>query len=234
MTRRLGHLAVALLAGSALWGCAAQPTINTDATQRSHDGLYAIDNSIVDQAWVRGDLDLSGYNKIKLESSGIQYRPTKAGANSRMAARRGETDFPVQQENRDRLLQIVAEAFTQELAKAERFQLTDETGSDVLIVRGQLLDVVSHVPPETPGRGDVYLDEIGAATLAIEIIDSESNTVLLRAVDRRAAESHGMPIPSNTATNWSEVRRLAQFWARLLRQRLDGLAEALSLSESAI
>jgi hypothetical protein len=151
-----------------------------------------------------------------------------------MAARRGETDFPVQPENRDRLQQTLAEAFTQELAKAERFELTDETGSNVLIVRCQLLDVVSHVPPEMLGRGDVYLDEIGEATLAIEIIDSESNTVLVRAVDRRAAESHGMPIPSNAATNWSEVRRLAQFWARLLRQRLDELAETLSLNESAI
>ena len=70
--------------------------------------------------------------------------------------------------------------------------------------------------------------------MTIELIDSESGAVLVRAVDRRAADSRDMMFESNSVTNWQEVRRLTQFWALLLRQRLDGLAEALTFAEDAI
>ena len=57
------------------------------------------------------------------------------------------------------------------------------------MIRGGLIDVVSHVPPETVGRSDIYLKSVGEATLVIEISDSESNAPLVRIVDRRAAGS---------------------------------------------
>jgi hypothetical protein len=80
---------------------------------------------------------------------------------------------------------------------------------------------------------DVYLASVGEATLILELVDSESNTVLVRAVDRRAADSQNRSFPSNSVSNWAEVRRLAAFWARLLRERLDELASAMTLGEDA-
>jgi len=59
----------------------------------------------------------------------------------------------------------------------------------------------------------------------LEIRDSITQTVLVRVIDRRAAESSGDFTASNRVTNRAEVRRLAKSWARLLRTRLDELAK---------
>jgi hypothetical protein len=203
--------------------------------ERSFDGLYPFENTIADRAWARADLDLSGYTKIKVEGAGIQFRPTSAAANSRIAVvRANETDFPINEKDRERLRQTVADAFVKELEKLQRYELTEETGPDVLIVRGALLDVVSNVPKTVSARTDIYLESVGEATLLLKLIDSESGAVLLRAVDRRSAERQSMAFASNSVSNCLEVKRLAQFWARLLRERLDELSQAMTLSESAL
>jgi hypothetical protein len=88
------------------------------------------------------------------------------------------------------------------------------------------LDVVSFVPPESVGRSDIYLARIAEATLVLEIRDSITEAIMVRAVDRRAAEQGkgSVVTPSNRVTNATEVRRLARTWARMLRERLDDFA----------
>ena len=116
----------------------------------------------------------------------------------------------------------MAEAFLDELGKSEKYTLVNESGPDVLLVRGALLDVVSYVPPEPIGRGSIYLSRVGEATLVLEVRDSITEAILVRTVDRRAAEAMGGWLQeSNRVTNTSEVRRLAKRWASLLRTRLD-------------
>ena len=55
------------------------------------------------------------------------------------------------------------------MPKLERFEITDQSGPDVLLVRGALVDVVSHVPEEPIDGADIYLDTVGEATLLIEM-----------------------------------------------------------------
>ena len=212
-----------------LTACATQPpALDTSAgAKQTFDGLYPVDNVRVDMAWARQDLELSGYNKIIVQGAGIHYRPVKASAGSRSAVRRGETEFPLTEAQKDRIREVFAAAFREELEKLENLEIVDEPGPDVLLVRGALLDVVSRVPPEPIGRVDIYLDSIGQATLVIELIDSQSETVLVRAVDVRAAEQQGIAFASSPVTNRAEVRRLARSWAQLLRRRLEELSTTL-------
>lgn len=84
--------------------------------------------------------------------------------------------------------------------------------------------MVSFVPPETVGRSDIFISRVGAITLVVELRDSESNAVLARTADRRAAErAGGRGQHSNPVTNQAEVRRLARRWAIWLREGLEGL-----------
>ena len=78
-------------------------------------------------------------------------------------------------------------AFLEEFQSSTVFEVVEEPGPDVLGIHVGLLDVVSRVPPETVGRSRVFLDSVGEATLVLELRDSVSHTVLVRAVDRRAA-----------------------------------------------
>lgn len=121
-----------------------------------------------------------------------------------------------------RLVEIMRKAFETELSRSEHFELTDEVGPDVLTVWGGLLDVVSFIPPQRAGRDNLFLSRVGEATLVIELRDSETNATLMRIMDRQAVNRPmGDVRVSNTVTNSADVRRLANRWARLFRQRLD-------------
>jgi hypothetical protein len=199
-----------------------QPRIQTGPNAEvTHDGLVRVEKSVVDAAWVKPDLDLTPYKKLMVVSQGVSFRKLKPVSDFQA---RSESQFPVKEENKQQLSDILKEAFSEELAKNERYQVVTAPGPDVLLVVGAVIDVVSNIPPDVDsakfGRGGVYLTSVGEATLVIELRDSESGEILARAADRRAAES-AFAFEVNNVTAWSEVRRLARSWASLLSRRLE-------------
>lgn len=215
MMRTTYSIALSLLV--LLVGCASTPgeMPRLEKNNLSFDGLAKVANPTAGEAWMRPDFTLAGYTKIMLVGAGIEYRPVP---------RSSRTAFPITEAQQQRLTETVAAAFRSELAKSTKFQLTDAPGPDVLAIWGGLIDVVSHVPPETVGRSEIYLRSVGEATLVIELRDSESNAPLARIIDRRAA-GRVAGFRSNTVTNWSEVRLLARTWAKLLVTRLDAATQ---------
>lgn len=219
------HRLIALPVATLLvFGCASTtPTIDTSpGAEVTFDGLHEVKGGTADKAWARPDMDLSQYSKIRLQGAGIEYRPGGESGHTWSARSKGGP-YEVTEKQKETLRAIMAEAFLEELGKSQKFTLVNESGPDVLLVRGALLDVVSYVPPEpVGGRVDVYLSSVGEATLVLELRDSITETTLARVVDRRAAEQVGGTVQwSNRVTNTSEVRRLARRWASLLRARLD-------------
>jgi hypothetical protein len=209
------------------FGCAtATPTIQTGPdAELSFDGLHLVDNSQADLAWARPDFDLSGYSKILPLSAGIEYRTVKNQGRSSMARAQGGPYF-INDKTRERFETLVTDVFDEELAKTKGFTVVAEPGPDVLVVRGGLLDVTSFVPTEPTGGSFVYLSDVAHATLVLELRDSQTNTVLARSVDRRAAETIGGSFQrSNSVTSSAEVSRLFRFWATRLREGLEGFSE---------
>lgn len=213
-------VSIALLAGCA----GSTPTVDTSAeAEMTYDGLYPVKGGTADQAWARPGVDISEYSKIIFEGVGIEYRP--GGESGRLSYPRSRTGhFEITDAQKERLESLVRDAFLDELGRSAHFTIVDESGPDVLLIRGALLDVVSYVPPEPIGRGEIYLSSVGEATLMLEIRDSISEAIIARAVDRRAAEDSLGFKESNRINNNAEVRRLARTWARLLRERLDSYA----------
>ena len=201
-------------------GCNANPNRQPPEldSKLTYDGLARVKNAKVGGAWMRPDFNLDGYHKVMLIGAGIEYRPVKPVPK---AAASTASAFPLTPEQKERLRTTVGEAFRAELAQSKNFQLVDEPGPDVLTIWGGLIDVVSYVPPDTVGRGNIYLRSIGEATLVVELRDSESNAVLVRIVDRRAAQNVGGIARSSSVTNWSEVQQVARAWAGRLREALD-------------
>jgi hypothetical protein len=210
--------ALALMAGCA----GSSPTLDTtDEAEMSYDGLYPVKGGTADQAWAREGVDLSQYSKIMLQGVGIEYRP--GGETGRLYRANSRDDhYEISASQKERLQELVRSTFLEELGRSEHFTIVNEPGPDVLQIRGGLLDVVSYVPPDPIGRTEIYLSRVGEATLVLEIRDSVTDAVFVRAVDRRAAEDTARGfVESNRVQNRSEVRRMVQVWARLLRERLD-------------
>jgi hypothetical protein len=166
------------------------------------------------RAWARADIDLGDYDKLMLMSAGLQYRPVKS-------ASRNSGEFAVTEDQKKRLQEVVREVFTEMFSDLERFTLVDAPGPGVLILHAGIIDIVSSVPPEPTGRGNIYLSSTGEATLILELRDAPSNAVLVRVADRRSAEQRGMAMPSSPVSNTANVRRAVGQWARIIRNALD-------------
>ena len=208
--------------------CTQTPSIDTSPeAELTFDGLAPISNARFTNAWIDPDVDLAGYDKIMAGGAEFEFRAVKRSSGSSSMRRGGGTEFWISDENRQRLIETVSEVFVEELQRSEHFEIVDEAGPDVLIIVGILHDIVSRVPPDMIGRGDIFLSSVGEATLIIELRDSLSGETIYRAIDRRAAErAGGSAVRSSSVTTWSEVRRLARRWATRLTEGLDSIHES--------
>jgi hypothetical protein len=170
------------------------------------------------------DADWARYTKIMPGGAEFEFRAVKKTSGTYHSSS-SQSEFYMDEETRARFEKEVSEVFAEELAKSERFTVSNSAGPDVLIIRGGMIDIVSHVPPDYVGRSEVFLSSVGEATLVLEALDSKSGEVLFRAAERRTAERAGgtAMTRSNPATNWAEVRRLARTWGSRLREGLDSL-----------
>ncbi len=218
-----------LLAAAMLAACSSTPSFQTGPdAEMTHDGLTRMEGTVMDAVWARTDIDVVGYRKVMLDGLGVEFRPVTGpysgrGGSSSQGMRRNQSTFPMDQETQQLFIEEIRGAFVEEIGRSEVFELVEEPGPDVLKLRVGLFDVVSRVPPETVGRSEVFLDRVGEASLVLELRESESNAILVRAVDRRAAERPGQAVRSTRVTNTAEVRRLGRRWASIMREGLDTL-----------
>ena len=214
-------VAIALFAPTVL----AKPRLATgEDAEVTFDGLHRVDKTVMGLAWVKPDIDLEPYTKLMLVGAGVTFKPVDNEGERWWPGRSTDTEFPISPEGQERVRTELRDAFAKELERNERYEIVTEPGPGVLMLIGTVIDIVSRVPPidDCVGRCDVYLNDVGEATLVLELRDSVTNEVLARAADRRAAEvAFPLNASVSTVTVWPEVRRLAQTWARIVRNRLD-------------
>ena len=196
----------------------------------TYDGLTRLDNTTMDVVWARTDIDLTSFNKVMIERVAVDFRAVeggplsgRAGRGATTASSRNRSEFRLDEATREQIVEELSRAAREEMERSEVFEIVQAPDYDVLLIRVALLDVVSRVPPEPVGRSSIWLDSVGEATLVLEIRDSMSNAIFLRAVDRRAAGDRQGGVSSNSVTNAAEVRRLGRRWASLARGGLDTL-----------
>lgn len=210
-------------------GCTSTPEFQSGPdAEVTHDGLTRLDRTVMDVVWARTDIDLSGYSKIMFVGVGVEFRPGDGpftGSTATAATRRHTSaEFQLDEATKALVKEEIGGAFVEELAQSDKYELVDAVGPDVLVLRAGLLDVVSRVPPTAVGRVSVYLDSVGEATLVMELFESTSDAILLRAVDRRAADSPGTrAMEATPVTNRRDVRRLGRQWAGIIRGGLETL-----------
>ncbi len=181
-------------------------------------------------AWAKPEFDISSYTKIMLVGVGVAYTPTKNRGRSERERQMGGPYF-IDDDARADFEDLVRQVFTEEMQKSERFELVRKAGPDVMEIRGGLMDVESYVPEDrfsrTAGQTNIFITSVGAATLVLELRDSETGAIMARSMDRRAAAPIGSSmIEANRATSAGEVTRLVRFWGTRLREGLDGFGQA--------
>ena len=158
-------------------------------------------NTIVEQAYVQPGADFSKYTKLMTDGLEIYYP---------------ESDTKPPEEALERIRAAFRKAFTD--AIGDDYEFVDTAGPDVLKIKAQLIDM------KVIGAGRDYtasgrLQDLvarGELTFLMEMIDSESGSVLARAADRTTDIS-----ADGDAAQWEEVDKAAVYWAGLFRNWLD-------------
>lgn len=226
MISRIAVIAAVVVLFSA---CTSTPQFQSGPdAEVTHDGLTRVDKTVMDTVWARTDIDLTDYSKLMFEGVGVEYRPVKGAYSGRGGAntmrRLSQTEFQLDANTKALVEEEIMGAFIEELQRSKSFDVVEEPGPDVLTLRAELLDVISRVPPEPVGRSVVFIDSVGEATVVLELRDSMSDAIIVRAVDRRAAERPGGQMSESTpVTNRAEVRRLGRKWATIVRTGIEKL-----------
>ncbi len=215
-----------LILGVFLLGAAAAQDEMPEGTDESYSHLEK-GKSGFRETWVNPTTDWARFDSIYLWEAEFQYRdvgPARRGRGTMMNTRQRE--FGISEGDRQKFEEVVSEVFVGELQKAKGFKIVDEIGPNTLIMRGALLDIISRVPPEMIGRGEIYLASIGEATMMLELIDSQDGDVVAVVSERRSIKSGTGRIdefsrPANRVTVMSDVRRWAKRAASKLRSELE-------------
>ncbi len=205
----------------------AQPilAIGPDA-EVTEDGLHRMDPSIMGAAWVKPDLDLSRYDRIYFMSAVTQFREIVERQYSARTIR-NVTEFPVSETVQARLRELFGEVFYEIIEDVESYELTDELGREVLMVRGFLTDVISGIPPELPGSTAITVRWVWEANIVLELRDSMSDEVLARTVERLRLDG-----PMDATFVWMLTPRAVRSWSSLLASRLEELSDLSTTGSS--
>jgi hypothetical protein len=203
-----------------LGAAGAQAVLATgDDAGITDDGLHRVSPLVMEAAWVVEDFDLSGYSRLLLMPTAIQFRPVREGSTD--ARSRALADEFALSEDRKEWLAELWKNSVEEQFKRDRVDAS-YTGdvSEVLVVQGFLVDFVSRVPPSAPGSVYTLVNDPWSATIVVELRDAATAQLLARTVDRRNAK--GL---LEVGAVWHQTEDLMQRWADVMADRVDELSD---------
>ncbi len=219
---KFGVVASSVLVALALIAPAAV-TADEHAAGATYDGLVPVPDSKVQSAYVDPDADFGVYNKVMMLDCFVAFRK-----NWQRDTKKSGSRASVSTKDMERIKNEVAvmfrEIFAEELSKDGGYEIVDEAGDDVLLIRPAIVDLDITAPDiATSGRNRTYTTSSGAATLYIELYDSVTSDLIARAADRKVArQAGGYMTYTNRVTNLTDARRMMRGWAQTLRAGLDG------------
>lgn len=219
---RLSHVVLPVIIGavSLLSGC---QSLTTTYPPLSHDGLELVGTEPLDAIYRKPGIELSNYQRVKISDCSVAFRKNwQRDQNSvnRDISRRvtaGDMD-----KIRAKLGAMCHEVFMEELGKDSTYQVTEESGEDVLELKPSIIDLDINAPDTmSVGRSRSYTTSAGSMKLYLEAHDSVSGELLARVIDRRRASDTGQLEWTNSVTNAREAKLILRRWGAILHDMLE-------------
>lgn len=191
----------------------------------SYDGLRRSQVGARGVVYLASDPKLASYRSLLLLTPEIQFsRLPSTGLESGLGSR------PISASALREMIATGQDLFVDEFSRELRqagYRLVDEPGADVLLVRPSIINATVTAP--MAGRDpwtQVYAESAGSATLVLELYDSETRTILVRAIDRKpeiGRHGDGWSSPRTRQSNVADARQAFRSWARKF---VNGLKDA--------
>lgn len=213
-----------MMAGVATTLLAACATTD-DYPAVSDDGLKRGDSGKMDAVYWRDGATLAPYNRVNIAPAEVSFRDNWMRDQN---ARRELGDDRIRQEDVDRIRAQLAEAMTEEFSKVLTegggYEVTEDTGDDVLLLRPAIIDLDVNSPDISRSRADrtvTYSKSAGKMTMNLGLYDAASDQLIGRMIDFQQDIDSGIFWISNSVTNRAEANRMLRTWAEWLRDSLD-------------
>lgn len=185
------------------------------------EGLERVPSERMDAVYWRAGATLEPYRRVALLDCTVAFRKNWE---SEQQDRRSVyfADAEDMQRIRDLLAQEFRAVFTREL-ESGGYEIVDAAADDVLLLKPSIVDLDVTAPNlDVPGIMVNYVSSTGEMTLHLELVDSVTNSVIGRAIDRQKGSEvgDGMLI-TDSAKNREDADRILQGWASTLRAALD-------------
>lgn len=184
------------------------------------DGLQRVKNTQMAMVYAKPNVDLSQYNRIYLAEPRIAF--TKNWLKAQNSIPNQTVTKEDMQRVRAELATLFMEIFREELQNNGGYVLVDGVAEDVLIVHPAIIDL-DVFSPDSPGTADSRstTPSAGTMTLYIELIDSVTGDMLVKAIDNEYDRSRTTIQARNRMRNEAAAREMLDEWAILLRLALD-------------
>ncbi len=197
----------------------------------TEDGLHKIKDSDLSLVYAKEGVDLSIYDKVWLVDATVAFKKNwKRDQNRSYSFKVNAKDM---EKMKSELAELFREVFTETLNEAGH-ELVDEAAEDVLVVRPAIVNLDVTAPQTLSASRSYQLAEsAGEMTLYIELYDSVTGDILVKALDRRADRRSAFFEWQTKSSNRAAAKRLLTDWADTLSAALaDAQSTATGSGES--
>jgi len=186
------------------------------------DGLHRVPDSKLAIVYAEPGADLAPYKRVKLLDAYVAFKKNW----ERDQRSRSASSIRITSKDIEKIKNTLAMEFQtvfKEALEEAGYEVTDESGEDVMIVRPAIINLDGNAPdPMHAGRSNTYTAAAGEMTLYIELYDSVTGDIIAKALDRKSDRANaGFYTWTNSVTNKSAAMRILKGWAKILVNALN-------------
>jgi hypothetical protein len=188
----------------------------------TEDGLHLVKGSKLAIVYAEPGADLAPYHRVKMMDPYVAFKKNWLRDQRRSSAQKLRISSSDMQKIKNSLASEFKTVFTDEL-KNGGFEVVDEVGEDVLLIRPAIINLDVNAPDTmSAGMSRTYTSSAGEMTMYIELYDSITGDLIVKALDRRSdTRNSGFYTWSNSVTNTAAARRILKGWAEILVKALQ-------------
>lgn len=202
-----------LSAGAPAWAKKNLPEVNDE-------GMELVENSELATVYADPGADLGIYNRFILLDATVAFKKNwQRDQNFPDPLKVKDSDMVKIQQD---VAQLFREVFTKELVDGG-YTMADEPGPDVLLIKPAIVDLDVTAPDiQSSTRTYSYSRSAGEMTLKLELYDSVTDDMIVKATDRKRDYDSGYTMRWRTSvSNRADAKRMMTAWAEALRDLLD-------------
>ena len=179
-------------------------------------GLEPVPSKNVGALYRSPDVDISAYSKIMIGEPAVEF---SKNWNPRNYGRFGLSAAQVTKIRVD-LAAAAKSVFAKSLGEGG-YEIVTEAGDGVLVITPNLVNVFINAPDvKTAGQSRTYTMDTGSATLALQVNDAVTGTLLAVVYDQRRSGSATMQW-ATSVSNRAAAEGMLKGWAEQLKRELD-------------